>query len=213
MQRTLSPDTRQVLPSSIVAVKRSYMPKNCLRQVMLEKRKQLSAEDCRNAGLHIQQTLLESEEYVRAKNLVLYASIHNEVDLHLVMNDALASGRKVLLPAVYDKGLIFREVTEASALRKGTFGILEPSASNRIFPPEQADLIVVPGVAFDLQRHRIGYGKGYYDKALHSQEGQGKLVAVCYDFQLVEEIAGEPHDVKVDVIITEKRVVRPLSNG
>jgi 5-formyltetrahydrofolate cyclo-ligase len=184
------------------------MPKISLRQVMLKKRKQLSAEDCRNAGLHIQRALLESEEYVRAKHLVLYASIHNEVDLYVVMHDAMASGRKVLLPSIYDKGLIFREVTEASALRKGAFGIMEPSASNRTYPPEQADLIVVPGVAFDLQGHRIGYGKGYYDKALHSLEGQGKLVAVCYDFQLVEEIAGEPHDVKVDMIITEKRVVR-----
>ena len=77
------------------------------------------------------------------------------------------------------------------------------------YDPCEADLIVLPGVAFDTKGKRIGYGKGYYDKALHSLEGQGKLIGFCYDFQLVDDIAGEPHDVKMDLLITEKRVVCP----
>jgi 5-formyltetrahydrofolate cyclo-ligase len=186
------------------------MPKIKLRRIMLEKRKKLSSEERRNASFHIQQSLLESEVYVKAKHLVLYSSIHNEVDSSLVMNDALTSGRKVFLPVVADMGLIFREVKETTALQKGAFGIMEPPASNSVISPEKVDLIVVPGIAFDLQGHRVGYGKGYYDKALHSLEKQGKLIAVCYDFQLVDEIAGEPHDVMVDMMITEKRIVRPL---
>jgi 5-formyltetrahydrofolate cyclo-ligase len=74
--------------------------------------------------------------------------------------------------------------------------------------PQNADLIVVPGIAFDVMGRRIGYGKGYYDRALHDLEGEGKLVGFCYDFQLVDEIIGEPHDVTMDMIITDKRVVR-----
>jgi len=86
---------------------------------------------------------------------------------------------------------------------------MEPCSTHRHFELEDADIFVVPGIAFDLQGHRIGYGKGYYDKALHRLEGQGKLVGLCYDFQLVDRIAGEPHDVKMDLILSEKRVVRP----
>jgi 5-formyltetrahydrofolate cyclo-ligase len=186
------------------------MPKTNLRRIMLEKRKSLSPEDYRAMSLRIQQALLDTEEYILAMNLVLYAPIHNEVDSFLVMHDALTSGKNVFLPVVADKSLIFREVTDPLAMRKGSFGIMEPHENNRVFYPEQADIVVIPGVAFDLQGHRVGYGKGFYDKALHSLEGQGKLIAVCYDFQLVEKIAGEPHDVKVDMIITEKRVVRTL---
>jgi 5-formyltetrahydrofolate cyclo-ligase len=74
---------------------------------------------------------------------------------------------------------------------------------------DEADVVVLPGIAFDLKGHRIGYGKGYYDKTLHRLEGQGRLVGLCYDFQLVEMITGEPHDVKMDLIISEKRIVRP----
>jgi 5-formyltetrahydrofolate cyclo-ligase len=177
---------------------------------MLEKRKSISLDDYKGSSLCIQQALLASAEYSRAKNLVLYASIHNEVDTSLVMHHALTTGKKVFLPVVADKHLIFREVTEPSTMRKGAFGILEPHGDTGIMHPEQADLVVIPGVAFDVQGHRVGYGKGYYDKALYSLEGQGKLIAVCYDFQLVDKIAGEPHDVKVDMIITEKRVLRPL---
>lgn len=189
------------------------MSKIRMRRIMLEKRKKLSHEESMNASFNIQQRLLESELYIGAKELVLYSPIHNEVDSTLLMTDALISGRKVFLPVVADSGLIFQEVKEAGSLRKGAYGILEPPPSNSVITPEKVDLIVVPGVAFDLQGHRVGYGKGYYDKALHSQEGRGKLVAVCYDFQLVDEIAVEPHDVMVDLIITEKRIVRPLRSG
>jgi 5-formyltetrahydrofolate cyclo-ligase len=71
---------------------------------------------------------------------------------------------------------------------------------------------VVPGVAFDRSGRRIGYGKGYYDKTLHVLEGSGRLVAFCYDFQLFEEIVGEPHDVTMDIIVTETTVVRVNKN-
>jgi 5-formyltetrahydrofolate cyclo-ligase len=189
------------------------MPKTKLRKSMLEKRKKLSAEERKDASFHIQQTLLGSEVYISAKNMVLYSAIHNEVDFNLVINDALTSGREVFLPVVAELGLIFRQVKDACSLRKGSFGILEPPALNSVISLEKVDMVVVPGIAFDLQGQRVGYGKGFYDKVLHALEGSGKLIAVCYDFQLVDDIAGEPHDVLVDMIITEKRIVRPLRNG
>jgi 5-formyltetrahydrofolate cyclo-ligase len=125
----------------------------------------------------------------------------------------LDSGKKIAFPTVVGEELFFCEVKDLSSLKKGKFGIMEPRATGKALMPEEADVLVVPGVAFDLNGHRIGYGKGYYDKTLHRLEGRGKLVGLCYDFQLVDEILAEAHDVKMDLIITEKRVVCPLASS
>ncbi|HKZ16929.1 MAG TPA: 5-formyltetrahydrofolate cyclo-ligase [Geobacteraceae bacterium] len=183
------------------------MPKTKLRRVMLDRRKALSTDEYKGKSILIQQRLISLEEYAAAKVVALYSSIHNEVEMDMVMTHALSSGKKVVLPTMSDGVLLLRELTGVSNMRQGTFGILEPCESGKIVDPCQADIIVLPGIAFDLSGHRVGYGKGCYDKALHRLEGEGKLVAVCYDFQLVDEIMGEPHDVRVDVIVTEQRVV------
>jgi 5-formyltetrahydrofolate cyclo-ligase len=185
------------------------MPKQKLRQSILARRRTLAASEVRVASLLIQQAFIASAEFVNARVMALYAPIHNEVDTAEVFIEALAAIKTVLYPAVSGDGLRFRRVIAPEQLQKGTFGILEPDASCDAYDPCEADLIVLPGVAFDTKGKRIGYGKGYYDKALHSLEGRGKLIGFCYDFQLVDDIAGEPHDVKMDLLITEKRVVCP----
>jgi 5-formyltetrahydrofolate cyclo-ligase len=157
----------------------------------------------------VQQALIETGEFAEARIVALYAPIHNEVETAQVLHAALASAKVVLFPAVCPGGLEFRRILNPAAMRRGHFGIPEPDAACPVHSPEEADLIVVPGVAFDLSGRRIGYGKGYYDNALHRLERKGRLVGFCYDFQLVEEIAGEPHDVRMDLIITERRVIRP----
>lgn len=86
---------------------------------------------------------------------------------------------------------------------------MQPSAGCAATDPARISLIVVPGVGFDLSGQRIGYGKGYYDRVLHRLEGKGKLTALCYEFQLVDSLAGEQHDVNMDRIITERRIITP----
>lgn len=179
---------------------------------MLAHRKSLSPEEFRSASLQIQKTFLETDNFRRARSVLVYSPINHEVDTELIVLSALKSGKKIAFPSVVGDELFFCEVQDRSSLKKGTFGILEPCAAGKILTPEEAELLVVPGVAFDLHGHRIGYGKGYYDKTLHRLEGHGKLVGLCYDFQLVDEILAEPHDVKMDLIITEKRVVCPLAS-
>jgi 5-formyltetrahydrofolate cyclo-ligase len=179
---------------------------------MLEHRRSLSEQEFRSTSLLIQRTFLETEEYRQARIVVVYASIHNEVDTEMVVQTALDSGKKVAFPAVVGHELIFRQVKTGSSMKSGAFGIMEPCPDCRVFMPDEVDVFLLPGIAFDLKGDRIGYGKGYYDKTLHRLEDKGKLVGLCYDFQLVDEIVAEPHDVKVDLIITEKRVVRPCTN-
>ncbi|ABB31417.1 5-formyltetrahydrofolate cyclo-ligase [Geobacter metallireducens RCH3] len=183
------------------------MPKRKLRQCMLDKRRTLAAEERRYSGRLIQQAFVALPEFAEARIVALYSPIGGEVETGEVMEAALKEGKIVIFPVVCGDCLRFVKVSDPSEMTKGAFGIAEPCLTGEAYPPDAADLVVVPGVAFDRAGKRIGFGKGYYDRALHHLEGSGKLVAFCYDFQLVDEIVAESHDVAVDVIITEKRVI------
>ena len=184
------------------------MPKKSLRQLMLARRKALAQTTMRSAGLLAQQALIATREFAEARVIGLYAPVHNEVETAEVRRAALASAKLVLFPAVCSAGLEFRQIDDPCMLRWGAFSIPEPDAACPVHSPGDVDLIVIPGIVFDLSGRRIGYGKGYYDRALHQLEGMGRLVGLCYDFQIVGEIPGEPHDVRMDMIITERRVIR-----
>ncbi|HJV36553.1 5-formyltetrahydrofolate cyclo-ligase [Geomonas sp.] len=186
------------------------MPKGTLRTVTLAKRRELALELAAEKSLALQKRCLALPEFKRAKTVALYAAVQREVDTALLAETALDAGKTVLFPAVIDDDLEFRRVRSLADFAPGRFKIPEPiGESCRI---TEADVIVVPGVAFDCCGRRIGYGKGYYDRSLHLLEGSGRLVGFCYDFQLVEEIVGEPHDVTMDLIVTELRVVRVNKN-
>jgi 5-formyltetrahydrofolate cyclo-ligase len=186
------------------------MPKRSLRSSTLAMRRALTPQQVAERSASLQQRFLSLPEFMEAKLLALYAPIHQEVDTALVAADALASGKTLLYPAVTGDDMEFRRVASMDQFTPGRFGIREPVGD--AVDPAAADVIVVPGVAFDLQGRRIGYGKGYYDRCLHRLEGRGMLIAFCFEFQLFEEIVGEPHDVAMDLIVTEGRVVRVNKN-
>jgi len=183
------------------------MPKRKLRQFMLDKRRELTAEERGVSGHPIQQAFIALPAFAEARIVALYSPVRGEVDTGEVVQAALKDGKVVLFPVVCGEDLRFVRVYDPSEMGKGAFGIDEPCLTGEVYAPDEANLIVIPGVAFDCSGKRIGFGKGYYDRALHHLEGKGKLVGFCYDFQLVDEIVAEPHDVAVDVIITEKRVI------
>lgn len=167
----------------------------------------LPPEAVKSRSFQAQKTLLNSAEFAAAHTVALYSPIRNEVETDELFRVALALGKKVLFPAMDKQSLAFRVVGSSSDLECGGFGILEPKKSCQTVDPGEAALIVVPGVAFDVRGRRIGYGKGFYDKALHRLEGCGSLIGLCYQFQLLEEIVAEPHDVLMDAIVTEQRWV------
>ena len=186
------------------------MPKRTLRAATLAKRRELTQQQVASQGLALQHRFLNLPEFQRAKVLALYAPIHHEVETSAVASAALTAGKMLLYPAVQGDDLKFCRGGSLGELAPGRYGVPEPAGEP--CNPEDADLIVVPGVAFDLFGRRIGYGKGFYDRSLHRLEGSGRLVAFCYDFQLFQEIVGEPHDVAMDLIVTELRVVRVNKN-
>ncbi|MBI1920788.1 MAG: 5-formyltetrahydrofolate cyclo-ligase [Geobacter sp.] len=185
------------------------MPKRTLRRLLLERRRSLTREECLAASRVIQETFIRNAAFESAGAIALYAPIHGEVDTASVAVAALGARKTVAFPVVAGDNMVFRTITSLDELEQGAFGIMEPPLRNEALSPDTFDLIVLPGVAFDLRGNRIGYGKGYYDRLLHPLEGKGRLVGFCHDFQLVDSIAGEPHDVRLDLVITEKRVIRP----
>lgn len=185
------------------------MPKAMLRKSLLARRLAFPASDKSVADAAIQATFLAMPEYSAAASVALYCASNNEVSTEQLIAQALSAGKELFLPAVEGSAMIFRRITSVHDLVNGRFGIKQPSTGCAATDPATIDLIVVPGVGFDLAGQRIGYGKGYYDRTLHRLEGGGKLIAFCYELQLVDSLAGEQHDVNMDRIITERRIITP----
>lgn len=164
-----------------------------------------SACDARSAG--VTEHLLGIDEYARASVVLAFASIRNEVRTQPLINAALAAGKRVALPRVVDEGLELREIDRSTVLIEGAFGVPEPPSTAPRIESKEVELVCVPALAVDPRGYRIGYGGGYYDRLLP------ELTAACacalaYDFQLIAEVPELPFDVRVDLVVTDARVIR-----
>lgn len=149
---------------------------------------------------------MRSDLFPAARCLALYSAVHNEVSTDQVLEQALASGKLLAFPRVSGQELEFVMIESSSELVPGNFGVKEPQG-RKLVAVEHIDLIVVPGVVFDQRGHRLGYGRGYYDRALAKCQGQAKKIGFAYDFQLVEELPATDYDETLSVLITESRTL------
>ena len=185
------------------------MPKRSLRSQLLAQRRALSHDSWFESSNAAQLNLLSLEEYATAECIALYAPIHNETDTGLILTAAFHAGKRVLYPAVCGHQMVFRHVKRIEELQEGAFGILEPCPAGGNHQADVADLIVVPGVAFDLTGHRLGYGKGFYDRFLHYPGRKAHLVGLCHDFQLIARaIPADVHDIPMEIVVSDKRIIR-----
>lgn len=129
---------------------------------------------------------------------MLYHSLNDEVHTHDFINKWKGQ-KKIVLPVVVHDQLELRLYTEESNLRTGSFGIAEPTG-DRFIDYQAIDIAIIPGVAFDLEGHRLGRGKGYYDKLLPYIPAI--KVGICFPFQLMKEIPVEKTDINMDIIIS-----------
>ena len=183
--------------------------KKSIRDELVGRRTRLSGEEVLSLSARVARRFISTPEYSLSRKLALYASFRNEVLTGGVFEDAIKSGREVYYPRVVKSGphLAFFRVDSEKELELGSYEILEPPAHASECPASDFDCVVVPGAAFDLRGARVGYGRGYYDKALKNVKKP--IVAFAFDFQVVEgEIVTEAHDVSVSAIVTEKRVIR-----
>lgn len=188
------------------------MLKTSIRNDTLARRRRLSFEECLAQSLRIQNRLLSAPEFRASACLALYSPILNEVFTEKLYQQARQQNKDVVYPRVRGEDLEFVLVGNRSELIPGTFGVMEPSG-NDLMVPTELDLVVVPGVAYDLSGYRLGYGKGFYDKALHDTSEGTVRVGVCYELQLVDVLPAERHDICMDLIVTEERILRFRSPG
>jgi 5-formyltetrahydrofolate cyclo-ligase len=150
--------------------------------------------------------------YAAAKTVLFYIDVRAEVRTRHSLPAALASGKTVIVPWCNDQGeLELFRLADMSELAVGMYKILEPRPELRTLAekhvrPDDLDLVMVPGVAFDRRGGRMGHGKGYYDKLLQHARPDAPLVALAFECQLFPEIPVAPHDVFMDRIITEAAV-------
>ena len=153
-------------------------------------------------------------EYIAAETILFYVGAGSEVPTRRLIEEALQKGRTVVVPYCAGERLGLFRLEDMAELGPGAFGIEEPPPKLRVLPqksvdPAQIDLAIVPGVAFDPQGGRIGQGKGYYDRFLQSIQSHAKFISPAYDCQIFPSIPTTPHDIPVDIIVTENKIYRP----
>lgn len=183
------------------------MPKRPFRAQMLQQRRSLSPEAGVRLSRAIQQQLLALPEYRDCELLALYSPVRNEVQTDLVAAHARQSGKRLAYPRVEGDGMVFHEVVADEALHCGAFGVCEPVQTRPVAATE-IGLAIVPGVAFDRNGFRLGYGKGYYDRFWGHGERHAFLVGFAYGFQLVPQLPSEAHDLRLDLLLTEEGPLR-----
>ena len=183
--------------------------KKLLRKEMRARRKSLTEIERENFSNEIVKKFLAQEIYQNAKIVMAYVSMAEEVQLQKIFVDAFNRKKILAIPLIIGKGEMQAvEVPNFDALEIGDFGILTVRADLRkIIAPEKLNCIIVPGAAFDSNFNRLGLGGGYYDKFL-TRAVNAKKIALAYDFQIVDAVPTEPHDFKVDMIISEKRILK-----
>lgn len=185
--------------------------KRKLRKKILALRDAMPIAEREEKSRRIMETLISMPLYREADTLLTYVNYQSEVNTTDLVNRALADGKRVFAPRVSGETMEFYQITGMGDLQTGYKGIREP-VSGRLFGAE-ADtghtLMLLPGAVFDEKCRRIGYGKGFYDRYLKCISETGIFVhtlALCFECQVLSEIPAEKHDVRPQMLLTEKRL-------
>ena len=190
-----------------------FNEKKILRKEILTKRKNIDIVEKEKMDRKICNKFYESKYYRDAKNIFIYISYDSEINTKEIINKALIDNKKIYVPRTEFKTRLMDavKITSLDNLIESEYGILEPSAEEPHIDPNVLDLIVVPGVAFDRNGGRMGYGAGFYDRYFKkiSEDKMKKIVklALAYDFQILEDVPMDEQDVPVNYIITEKEFI------
>lgn len=169
--------------------------KDEIREEIKTKREALDPVKKEKLDKLIFEKILGIPDYQKAKTVLVYMAFKNEVDIVELIRD-----KQIVLPRVDGERLELYRIESLDDLEEGAFGILEPKKTCKKINPDEIDIAFIPGVAFDKKGHRIGFGKGFYDRL--NKKLKCQKIGIAYDFQIVEEIPFECHDVPVDLLIT-----------
>ena len=182
--------------------------KRLWRKEMRVVRNGINHSETERVRAQITARVLHLTEYCAAKSVMFYMAIAGEIDTTQLISEALSRGTTVALPSVdpVSGAIIPLRLNSLSAIKRGAYGIPEPAEIEKIDHTE-IELVVVPGLSFDISGNRLGYGKGFYDRFLC---GSGALkIGLAYNKQIAPAIPTNQHDIKMDKIVTETDVIEP----
>ena len=175
------------------------MDKKTLRKKIREQKRAMTPKQIETASNQLVQMFLETDLYRNAKTIYGYLPYNQEVRTVPILKQALADGKQVAVPKVYGEEMKFIYLPDLTQVACGYAGIPEPTADGPIGDDPTA-LVLMPGMAFTKEGQRIGYGGGFYDKFLAS-EPDHPTIALCYDFQIVDQLPTEEFDIPVDLVL------------
>lgn len=179
--------------------RKTSMDKKQLRKQIRERKKEFSLSEKIELSRPIFEKIEKEELFKEAKVVLLYYSMDDEVYTHDFVEKHYKT-KTILLPCVDGDDLILRQYLGIESMKAGEqFGILEP-VGKEFNDLEKIDLMIIPGVAFDEEKNRLGRGRGFYDRLLKTVNAT--KIGVCFDFQVVEQVPTEDFDVKMDVVIS-----------
>ena len=175
------------------------MDKKELRRQIREQKRAMNEEEILARSEALGKLFRASQLYQQAKTIYGYLPYNQEVRTVPMLEQAILDGKQVAVPKVIGDDMVFIYLTDMNQVEKGYAGIPEPIANEPIATDETA-LVLMPGLAFDPQGHRIGYGGGFYDRFLENEPNHPTL-ALCYEFQMLEHLETEAHDIPVDLVL------------
>ncbi len=175
------------------------MDKQALRKQIREQKRAMTEQEIVSKSETLGALFAASEAYRQAKTIYGYLPYNQEVRTTEMLQKALNDGKRVAVPKCYGDEMRFIYLDDLSKVSKGYCNIPEPIADGPIADDPTA-LVLMPGLAFDPQGHRMGYGGGFYDKFLAAEPNHPTL-ALCYDFQMLDHLETEAHDIPVDFVI------------
>jgi 5-formyltetrahydrofolate cyclo-ligase len=186
--------------------------KENLRRYMLRLRDRQSIGEIEQKSQEIIDQVVHLHEYVRARGIACYVNKDSEVNTRILIRTALDQEKRVLIPVVKrgDIELFFSEIKDlGSELAPGTFGILEPKPEN-VHPAslDAVDIIFVPGIVWDREGYRLGWGRGYFDRVIKNLPLHVRSAGLAFNMQLIGRVPRDQFDVPVDMVVTESRVIR-----
>ena len=175
------------------------MDKKTLRQYIRQNKRQMTEEQIVDASERLGELFRRSDLYQQAQTIYGYLPYNQEVRTVPMLQQAILDGKRVAVPKVYGDEMRFIYMDDLSQVAEGYAGIPEPIADGPVADDPTA-LVLMPGLAFDREGRRIGYGGGFYDRFL-SEESRHPTVALCYEFQMVEQVPTEEFDKRVDCVL------------
>jgi 5-formyltetrahydrofolate cyclo-ligase len=185
------------------------MSKAEIRKSALRSRRSISRSLVGEWSKEVEANLVAEKEFSDARRVAMYVAKEDEVQTASLIERALSGGKEVAVPVVdrSSDSLLFFRISGPAGLSLGTFGIYEPKREGPSVPLSETDIVIVPLVAWDAWGHRVGYGKGYYDRALAGR-GSACAVGLAFESQSVDHIPDTPSDARLDMLVTEKRTLR-----